>query len=141
MANLRKTFDIIMRKYGYDIFLQRKDFKIAAVGPHQIRDNGGFQNQLERHTVRSRYPVNSGMSNVVDEKPEGMAHNVDMIYYFRHDALPKEGDRIYEQDERFKDRPFLPGLATYIVSFSMPMRGKGGRTEYWVVGAKREEPN
>lgn len=141
MANLRKTLDIILRKYGHDIYLQRKDFTIHPQGPHQIRNNQGYRKELEKHTVRNRFPITTGMSNVISEKLEGLAHNVDMIYYFRHDANPKEGDRIYEKDDRFKDRSIYPGFATYIISYTVPNRGRGGEIAYWIAGVKREEPN
>lgn len=141
MADLRKTLEITLRKWGHNCFLQRKDYSIKPTGPFQLYSNEGFKRELEQHTVRHRFPVNAGLSNTMDEKKEGIAHNVDMIYYFKWDANPKEGDRIYEKDERFNDREIFPGFATYIISYTVPQRGHGGRIEYWVAGVKREEPS
>ncbi len=56
-----------------------------------------------------------------------------MIYYFQDTANIKSGDRIYED--------YLSGQQIFLVDFSAPVRGKGGKVVYWVAGATRESKN
>lgn len=120
---LKRGLDKILREWGHDIILQR------SVSP-----GNKYVNKFERHTVRHNYPVSRGLPRVLEEEPEGMVHNVDLIYYFRADAKPKEDDRIYEdRGER--------GFETYIIDWALPMRGRGGKVVFYACGATREEPN
>lgn len=131
MIDLRKTFDNLMRDAGHQILLQRRSLDDTD-NPHPQKI---WADQLEKHTVRHRYGRNTGLPNVLTTAPEGQIHDADMVYYFRYDADPREGDRIYEMDSRFKEK-----LATLLISFAIPMRGKNGRVEYWVAGTVREQP-
>lgn len=133
MVGFRQSFDGIMRHWGHDIFLQRKN-----------PSGNGFQDRLEKHTVRHMYPANRGLPQIVDEEMEGLVYNADMIYWFRTDASPREGDRIYERDNRYEghaNRAARSGQTTWLIDFALPMRGRGGRVEFWTVGVTREEPN
>lgn len=120
---LKRTLDRILREWGHDVILQR------VKSPENT-----YSNKLERHTVRHKYPATRGLPGIREEMPEGIIHNVDMIYYFRSDAKPKEDDRIYEES-------LGEGQQTYIIDFALPMRGKGGKIVYYMCGASREEPN
>ena len=124
-VNIRKSFDAILRKWGHNIMLQRRS-----------PDNTSWKNGLERHTVRHMYPATRGLPQVMQEEREGIVHTVDMIYYFRVGAAPRERDRIYESDERF-----VEGQTTFLIDYSLPMRGRNGKIEFWTVGATREEAN
>lgn len=136
MANLEDTRDAILQQWGHDVFLQRR-----------TPDGRDWQNQLERHTVRHMYPSTRGLPTVMQERPEGLVHTVDMIYYFRHDAKPREGDRIYEMDDRFDGRgkcePNLDGIGqtTWLIDYALPMRGRNGSIVYYTCGVTREGPN
>lgn len=116
----RGKMDQILKEWGHNVILQR-------------RVDDEFVNTLERHTVRHMYPANRGLPQVAEEEPEGIVHNADMIYYFRYDANPAEGDRIYEEDPN--------GKTTWLIDYSLPMRGRGGQIVYWVAGVTRENPN
>lgn len=128
MANLRKSFDGMMRRYGHNILLQRRTNAYTA-------DNATYKNELERHTVRTMIPSRR-LSNIAEEMPEGIAHDSEAVYYFRWDANPCEGDRIYENIEMYPNQ-----IETFLIDKAIPMRGRGGRIEYWSVGASQETPN
>lgn len=129
MANLRKSFETILRKYGHDVYLQRR------ISPYQNK-LVEYLDSLERHTTRHVYPSNKGLPAVAAENIEGVTHDSELIYYFKYDSSPREGDRIYENLEDY------PGdLVTWIIDFVVPMRLQSGRIEYWAVGASREEPS
>jgi hemolysin-activating ACP:hemolysin acyltransferase len=56
-----------------------------------------------------------------------------VIYYFQDTANIKSGDRIYED--------YSSGQQIFLVDFSAPVRGRGGKVVYWVAGATRESKN
>lgn len=125
MARLRRVLDKVLRDWGHDVILQR------ASG-----DAWKWTAEYERHTVRSMYPSGrAALAHVQEERTEGLVHTVDMIYYFRRDACPREMDRIYEKDDRYPS-----GQTTWLIDYALPMRGKGGLVDYWMVGATRENP-
>lgn len=135
MASLNRAFDGILRNWGHNILLQRR-----------TPDGKGFVQRLERHTVRHAVP-SQGLARVEEERREGVVRNSDALYYFRAEAKPREGDRIYERDDRFDGRDdrvgTLDGYAqtTWTIDSAIPVRGKGGRIVYWAAGASRETPN
>lgn len=132
VIDLRRTVDRILSQTGHQILLQRRSLQDTD-NPHPKKI---WSNTLEKHTVRHRYGRNAGLEQVQQVEIEGQIHNVDMIYYFRWNSSPREGDRIYEMDERFENK-----LATLLIDYALPMRGKGGRIEYFVAGASREDPS
>lgn len=119
MADLHKAFERILQRWGHDIVLQRKE-------------GSGFTSTLERHTVRHTDSMNA--TKAAEERIEGVTRTADMVYYFRAEALPKEGDRIYEQQEN------LDGETTWLIDYAIPMRGFAGQVVYWIAGATRENP-
>ena len=126
MVNIRQSFDKILRQWGHNILLQRRISTPDDIEPR-------YANTLEKHTVRHRYPANRSLGSVLEYEQQGQLHAVDMIYYFRHDASPREGDRIYEDDPRFEEGPTL-----WLVDYSLPLRGRNGVIDYWTVGVTRE---
>lgn len=129
MTDLRKTVEGILRKWGHNILLQR-------VNTIHDGEEPDYTTQLERHTVRHMYPANRGLPGIAQEQIEGVAYDAEMIYYFMWDVNPASGDRIYEELERYPNT-----LNVWLIDFALPMRGRGGRIEYWVCGASRSEPN
>lgn len=134
-TNLRATFKGILGDWGHNVLLQ-----------HRTLDGESFQRKLELHTVRYTYPQKSGISRIAEYQPEGRVHTVDILYYFRHDASPVEGDRIYEYDGRYPEldshgNPIQhTGHSTWLVDYALPLRGKRGQIVYYTVGATRERP-
>lgn len=126
MTDLRKSFLKTLTNYGHNIYLQRR---ISPFGSEDVE----FEDSLEKHTVRYTYPGLRGAGGVAEERPVGVTHDAEMIYYFQHNANPREGDRIYENLEEYPD-----DLVTWIVDYVIPMRMLRGRIEYWTVGASKE---
>jgi hypothetical protein len=124
---LRTQFELILKKWGHNIMLQR------VRDPHQ--GERIYLPNLEIHTVRHRLSGSNLITNIAQEQPEGVAYDVDEIYYFKWDANPMSGDRIYENIERYPRE-----LNTFLVDFAQPMRGKNGQIVYWLVGTTRETP-
>jgi hypothetical protein len=76
------------------------------------------------------------LSSLANESLEGITHGAGMVYYFQWNCNPREGDRIYENLELYPD-----DLNIWTIDWAEPKRGKGGRIEFWTVGATRESPN
>ncbi len=145
MADLRKTFQHIQRRYGHNIFLQRKDLASVENGMYRFETNRGFKENLERYTVRMMQPSQNNAQIVQSrqEQAEGVVILVDKIFYFQWDANPKDGDRIYIADDRYlvPGNDQYNGYEMYLIDYAVGHRGIGGRIEYWTVGATRETPN
>lgn len=129
MADLRKSFDSILVKYGHNVFLQRRINEYTDEAPE-------FKNELERHTTRHMHPSSIGLAKLADEQIAGVAHDSEMVYWFRYDVLPAPGDRIYENIELYPNN-----LSVFTIDKSIPMRGKGGQIAFWACGVTQEEPN
>lgn len=118
MADLRKTMDDILRKYGVNVLLKKAD--------------PGTGSQWQIHTVRSMIPGSSGLANVQQEGIPGRMYDVDKVYYFRHTAKPEIADEILE--------PYGRGMFDiqhFLIEWAEPMKGWGGRIEFWTVGVTR----
>lgn len=127
MADLRKSLDTILMKWGWDILLQRRI--------NTDSDRKQFKSAVERHTVRGTFPGASvGLTGITQEQEQGTVHDADMVYYFRFNANPREGDRIYDDAERTSD-----DVRRYTIDWVTPMRGIHGRIEFWTVGATLEK--
>lgn len=141
MVDLRRTFNGLLRNWGHDVLLQRR-LPDVYNDPHP---KPLFATKLERHTVRHMYPTNRALADVQAEHMEGLVITVDMVYYFKWDVSPEEGDRIYEIDDRVpKGDSFRTVTNTvrelYTIDYALPMRGKGGSIIYWACGATRSDP-
>lgn len=132
MSNrLEAALNNVLRNWGHDILLQRR-----------TPDRRDWTTILERHTTRHGYPANRGLPQVMREREEGIVHSVDMLYYFRREAHPREGDRIYELDPRFEGYSGSnTGQTTWLIDYALPMRGAGGKIVYYIAGVTREGPN
>ncbi len=133
-ANLERALNGILRGWGHDVLLQRRN-----------PENTAWINTLERHTVRHRYPSVRGVAQVLQEREEGLVHTVDMVFYFKGDAHPRERDRIIQRDNRFggMNANFHPdyGETTWLIDYALPMRGRRGEVTYYICGATRETPS
>lgn len=123
MSSLQSKFDFILKKYGHNVLLRKER-------------NGNVA--WERHTVRSRYPAFRGVPSIREEQIEGIIHTVDMIFYFRWDAYPREGDIIYEEDVRYEDDH---AHVQWVIDYAVPQREAGGRIAYYIAGVTRNVPN
>lgn len=123
----RNKFNYIIREYGHNVYLQRRTID-RGVRNYSYRENSGFSDTLERHTVRSRLAGRSNsIPGIKEEMHEGLTQSVDKIFYFLHDANPDKHDRIYENEPT---RRLL-----YVIDWAQPYRGPGGSVIYWAVGA------
>lgn len=140
MPDLRRVFKNVMTGWGHDVLLQRRVLR-SQTGLYGLEDNNGYTEKLERYTVRHRFPRISKAASSQFEAQEGITRDVDILFYFPWDAKPKEGDRIFEPDDRFDDGRTNTGYSSYTIDFALPMRGVGGRVEYWECGCSREIPH
>lgn len=122
--DIRGTLDRLLWNWGHNILLERQ------------LENGCYSNTMELHTVRYTYPSTRGLPQIQREEMEGIIRVVDLMYYFRRDAKPKEGDRIYEPDERFRY-----GGEVYLIDYSIAINGRNGEVDYYVAGCTRDHPN
>lgn len=120
--DIRRVFEGILKKWGHDVLLQRRINTDNSLEKE-------FSTRLERHTTRNRLP---GVVGIEEENLEGEFANADLIYYFKWNVNPREGDRIYENYERG-----LNDVVLFEVTYAHPMRGRGGNINYWAVGAQR----
>lgn len=134
--DLRATMQATLRRWGHDILLQRRVHPEKFRGPFALEENEGYNERLERHTVRRRYARTARLPYNAVENDEGWTHDPTQIYYFKWDVNPGEGDRIYEHDEAVPNK-----YTTWLISEVFAERGLGGRVEFWTVGVLRELPH
>jgi hypothetical protein len=128
--DLRREFDNILKNYGHNILLQRDSNSLV---PGKTPDYGHV---LEMHTVRHVYPNSNSLGFVQQEHIEGLNYDVDVVYYFRHDANPDPGDRVYDNIESFPN-----GSIIFTIDWAAPMRGRGGQIVFWAAGCTKQIPN
>lgn len=145
MQDLRLVFKNLMQKWGTNVYLQRKNYAAVAQGPYKDAPNHGYSVPVERWTIRMHIPGRGStrLASTRNEEIEGIVTDVDMIFYFPWDSNPKEQDRIYVSDDRYNvpTNTDYSGHELYVVEYAMPMRGWGGRIEFYEVGAVRKDPN
>lgn len=127
MTSMRSQFEGILKKWGYNIYLQRR------VDPYNT-DTAQYERALEKHTVRSVYKGKASLETAAQEELEGVTHDFDLTFYFMWDANPKRGDRVYESTIEGVDHQ-----VTYLIDVALPMRGIKGEIVYWIVGATEEK--
>lgn len=140
MADLRKVFEGIMHDWGTNVYLQRRIYDngegIYSLPPPQAKDSY-FSKNLEKFTVRYVFAGRkTALTNVAEERPEGIVHTVNRVWYFPHFANPREGDRLYQADPRYVNK-----METYLIDYAQPFRGWHGEIAYWETGGTRENPN
>lgn len=131
MDQMIQDFDHIIKSYGHDILLQKR------VQGSSLTNKAEYNPKLERHTVRHMVPATRGLPTLLQDKMEGLVASSERIYFFRRDAYPYTGDRIYEYDDSEK----RVGQSTWIVDEVLPMRGAGGKIIFWMAGVTQERPN
>lgn len=122
MIDLERAFHRIMKRWGYDVYIQRKLI------------NGNYSNDLERVTTRSVFPNGNTLAHSAQEEVEGVMIDSDVTYFFASDVNPQEGDRVYEnwpQDGNIQ--------IFYTIDTSVPVRGRGGKIVYWRSGGTRDK--
>lgn len=126
--NMKNQFEAILKKYGHDVFLQRRSQTTGA----QV----SYSDKLEVHTVR--YTISSARSimNKGQELIEGLLSTSERVYFFKVEAKPYDGDRIYEQDERSATKQSVWSIDTVVL-----MRGINGEPVYYIAAATRIQPN
>lgn len=122
MIDLRQEMHKILKNWGHNIYLQRWK-------------NNRYDDALEKITVRYTYPRLASLGATQDFVKEGIVQDVDILYHFPWDTSPRENDRIYEEDPRFASNHTM-----WKVKYALPVRGRGGRIEYWICGCNREIP-
>lgn len=139
MTQLRRAYEHIVKNWGINVYLQRRIYQdgegIYSLPPNN--KNSYFANKLEKYTVRYVFAGRkTALTDIAEERPEGIVHTVNRVWYFPYFSNPKEGDRIYQADVRY------PGaMETYLVDYAQPFRGWKGQIEYWEVGGTRQNPN
>lgn len=132
--DLRNVFDNILRQWGHDVFLHRVVNPKAPYDVPRYAQNSEGAPVLERHTTRHTYPGSRALGSIAQEEIEGVLHDYEYIYYFRHNVEPRSGDRIYDElGERDG------GDVMYTVDMAIPMRGRGGRIEFWAAGVTSDQ--
>jgi len=121
MIDLVKTFRATLKQWGHDILLQRR-----------LNDDMLYSARMEKTTVRSYNAQLNNQTNALAENIEGLTINSEMIYFFDSLANPKSGDRIYEE--------YPTGVQIFLIDQCTPVKGRLGKTVYWVAGATRERP-
>lgn len=119
MIDIERVFKKTLRQWGHDILLQRR-----------LDDNMKYSSKVEQITTRRSSPALRSQAAVLDEDPEGLTVNSEMLYYFESKVNPKSGDRIYEN--------YPTGRQVFLIDEAIPVMGKFGRIAYWVAGATRE---
>ena len=122
MIDLVAAFRNTLKQWGHDILLQRR-----------LNDDMLYSTRMEKITVRSYNAQLTGQSNSLMENIEGLTVNSEMIYYFDSLSNPKSGDRIYEE--------YPTGVQVFLIDQCSPVKGKFGKTVYWVAGVTRERPS
>ena len=123
----RAYFDRILRDWGHDVLLQRRD------------SQDDYSDKFERHTVRSSIATALTLFRGMEFPPEGETTDHGLIFYFRHNAKPRSGDRIYNTDLREADTEWN-GWQIFEVTDVYPVRGRLGRIAYYAVRAERRRP-
>jgi hypothetical protein len=121
MIDLVKTFRATLKQWGHDILLQRR-----------LNEDMLYSARMEKTTVRSYNAQLNNQTNALAENIEGLTINSEMIYFFDSLANPKSGDRIYEE--------YPTGVQIFLIDQCTPVKGRLGKTVYWVAGATRERP-
>lgn len=127
--SMRSEFDAILRQYGHDIILQRRDQSSDDKEPKYFP-------KLEKHKTRFSIYNNRGLANSQTEQMEGLLNTTNRAYYFKADVCPYEGDLIYETDYRSEDKQTI-----WVIEQAVPEHGEKGSLVYWAVGATRIRPN
>jgi hypothetical protein len=138
-TDLREKFDKLLNDYGnYIIYVRtNKNLHCKCWNPQQESSNPkcpicfgtGFVVKVEIRKARSRSastPVS--YPNLMQHEEPAITDDPGYFFYMRWDSNPKTEDIII-------DVSWNNGIPTftnaYEINFPEPLRGKGGRIEYW----------
>lgn len=139
MADLRKVVYRILRDYGHDVHLQRR-IRDKEIGQYFTQQ---YSRRVERHTVRHMHSSSVALAGATQQEREGVVSNVDRVYWFRWDVNPAEGDIIIDSkptDGMTGSKHVRREPEKFVIDYAQPMRGNGGRIEYWACGVSRTGP-
>lgn len=131
--DLRTEFDLILKEWGQNIFLQR--LRTPFIDTEHCTPK--YTHVLEKHTVRSMNVLASRfLADTKLEQMEGIEYNSEMVFWFRHDVNPISGDRVY------MDIPRYPSGQdpVYEIDYADPKYGVRGEIAFWATGATRIRP-
>lgn len=126
--SMKAQFESILKKYGHDIFLQRRS---QTTGSEVT-----YSDTLEIHTVRYSISSSRSIMNKGQEMIEGLLSTSERVYFFKIEANPYDGDRIYEQDPRSATHQSVWSIDTVV-----PLHGINGDPVYYMAAATRIQPN
>ena len=125
---MKSEFEAILKKYGHNIFLQRRT---------QTTDTEvSFSSTFEIHTVRYSVANSRSIMNKSQEMIEGLLSTSERVYFFKESAKPFDGDRIYEEDPRTSTKQTVWSIDT-----TVGLRGISGEIVYYAAAATRIQPN
>jgi hypothetical protein len=119
MIDIERVFRRTLRQWGHNILLQRR-----------LNDDMKYSSKVEKITTRRSAPSSTLQSNTMNEDPEGLTVNSEMVYYFEANINPKSGDRIYEN--------YPTGQQVFLIDEAVAVMGRYGKIAYWVTGVTRE---
>lgn len=125
---MRTEFEAILKRYGHNIFLQRRSQKTG--------EEVSYSDKLEVHTVRYSISSNRSVMNKGQEVMEGLLSTSERVYFFKESAHPFDGDRIYEEDPRTNTNQTVWSIDT-----TVGLRGISGAIVYYLAAATRIQPN
>lgn len=134
MSYMGSEFDKILKQYGHDVYLNRR---IRSDG----HDQGSYSDVLEIHTVR--HILTFGLTSQ-DEAMEGILNTSERFYWFRLNAQPLEGDRIYEAEPDLRIDKTIPqqiDQTVWVIEAVIPNRGLNGEIDFYKVGVSRFRPS
>lgn len=140
MADLRRVVDRIMRDYGHNVLLRRRIADSnGGLYPQAQYANRGGKPLYEKHTVRHMHPSSVALAGTTQQQMEGVVTNIDRVYWFRWDVNPTEGDLIVDHKPVGMGANARTDWEHFTIDYAQPMRGNGGRIEYWACGASRTD--
>lgn len=148
--DLRKELDNILSNFGYYVILQRTsrkircfcyDEKLQEAKSNCLACGGtGWIGRLEKHVTRKdeasdiiTYPDKIKQTDI------GKMASPSDVFYFKHYVHPQVGDYIFEVGWTNNKPTNL--LTVYRINHVQPVRGTGGRIEYYWAACKREPIN
>lgn len=136
----KRVLKALLHDWGIDVYLQRKIFP-RGTGVYGLPEGGDtkenyYTHKLELWTVRYSYAARKmSLPHIEIDRPEGLAHAVNLVIYWTADAKPTEGDRVYIGDDRYSKN-----FTTHIIKYAQPVTGWHGEVTYYESGCSRELP-
>lgn len=137
MTDLRLELDQLLQDYGHYILLIRQDKKVKI--PKSYKNNLGlrYAYTIEKHICRSETAsVPETLPRINQGQLPGEMAIASKMFYLKHDVRPQKGDLIVEI-EWDKDKPIIDEYTSiYEINYPEPLRGDGGRIEYFRVACR-----